>query len=295
MAERLHTIYLHSEYLTGELPPVERRAVEVHLRVCAVCRQELRLLRQAVAALQELPLETTPADFIEKLNRRIDQEAGLCHGEEPVVREAVLATLARSVHSLGRVLFWPWYVQLPLYASVAVLALATLLLRASPEKTKAPLALPTTPAPLALGPLPQRMESGAGETMQPVGTVGPAAEKLLPALAASPSPIETRNAGQRLMWRVVGTELAILHQQVKVLVRQIAEALIVQEDELLLVISLPTQSLPALRQELSTLGEASTPETGVIPTTPTTLLHIKFVRSPSVVSPPHPEQPSNRS
>jgi hypothetical protein len=187
------------------------------------------------------------------------------------------------------------YVKLPLYASVIVLALATLLLRVSPEKTKATLALPTASAPLPPGPLSQRIGSGTGETMQPVDIAGPAAEKLFPALTAPPSPTETRDVGQRLMWRVVGTEPVILRQQVKALVGQIAEALIVQEDELLLVISLPTQRLPALRQELSMLGETSTAEAGVIPNTPTTLLHVKFIHSPSVILPPHPEQPSSRS
>jgi hypothetical protein len=206
-----------------------------------------------------------------------------------------LATLATWVYSLGRILFWPRYVKLPLYTSVAVLGLAALLLRASPEKTTATLALPTASAPLPLEPLSPQRGSIASETMQPVGTAGSTAEKVLPALAAPPSPTETPNVDQRLMWRVAGTEPAILRQQVKALVGRIAGALIVQEDEFLLVISLPTETLPALREELSALGEASVPEASGIPNTPITLLHVKFVRSPSVVLPPHPEQPSSRS
>src|SRR5919108_3338487 len=77
MADRSQKIHLVFRYLEGELSLPERQVVEVHLRICAVCRQELTLLRQIVDALQELPLEITPVDFMEKLNRRIEQEAGL--------------------------------------------------------------------------------------------------------------------------------------------------------------------------------------------------------------------------
>jgi len=74
MADRSHKIPLFSRYLEGGLSLTERQAVEVHFRVCAVCRQELTWLCQTVDALQELPLETTPVDFMEKLNRRIERE-----------------------------------------------------------------------------------------------------------------------------------------------------------------------------------------------------------------------------
>src|SRR5215813_13221579 len=83
MTDRVHKIHLLSWYLAGELSPNDQQAVAAHLRICAVCQQELHLLRQTVAALQALPLEETSADFVERLNARIDQEAELRHPQEP--------------------------------------------------------------------------------------------------------------------------------------------------------------------------------------------------------------------
>ncbi len=76
MADREHRVHLLSCYLEGELSRTEREATEEHIRTCVVCRRELALLHQTVDALQGMPLETTPADFVEKLNRRIEQTDG---------------------------------------------------------------------------------------------------------------------------------------------------------------------------------------------------------------------------
>lgn len=73
MMEHVHLKHVLSEYLEGELLLSERQTVGLHLKICAVCRQELRLLRQIVSALQRLPRETTPSDFRDKLRIRIEQ------------------------------------------------------------------------------------------------------------------------------------------------------------------------------------------------------------------------------
>ena len=83
---------------------------------------------------------------------------------------------------------------------------------------------------------------------------------------------------ESLTWRVVGSDLVSLREQTKAIVGQIAEAVIVKENESLLIISLPTQKLPAVHQELSKLGSISTPETEATPHAPTTLLRLRFVR-----------------
>jgi hypothetical protein len=61
------------------------------------------------------------------------------------------------------------------------------------------------------------------------------------------------------------------------MVEQIPEAVLVKESETLLVLSLPTQKLSALRQELSKLGAVSASEEAV-PEAPTTLLRLMFVQ-----------------
>src|SRR2546422_3456172 len=97
MADRSHKIPLFSRYLEGGLSLTERQAVEVHFRVCAVCRQELTWLCQTVDALQELPLETTPVDFMEKLNRRIEQAVEPCRLQSHEGRSHTLVVVGNTV------------------------------------------------------------------------------------------------------------------------------------------------------------------------------------------------------
>ena len=84
---------------------------------------------------------------------------------------------------------------------------------------------------------------------------------------------------ESLTWRVTTSDPTALRERAKTFVGQISEAAIVKESESLLVVSLPTQKLPALRQELSKLGSVSTPEGETTPSAPTTLLRLMFVRS----------------
>jgi hypothetical protein len=83
---------------------------------------------------------------------------------------------------------------------------------------------------------------------------------------------------ESLTWRVTAGDPAALHQQAKALVGQISEAVVVKENESLLVVSLPTQKLTTLRQELSKLASVSTPEGEATASAPTTLLRLMFGR-----------------
>lgn len=81
---------------------------------------------------------------------------------------------------------------------------------------------------------------------------------------------------ESLTWQITSSEQATLHQQVKQLLASIAEAMIVKETERLLVVSLPTKELPALRQALQKLGTVSAPD--VEGSAPTTLLRLTFTQ-----------------
>lgn len=91
MAKQLHKVYLLSPYLEGELTQTQRKAVELHLRACAYCRQEFSLLRRAIDALDEVPLEETSADFLVKLKRRMDQATPPWRAKEPYTQRQVPA------------------------------------------------------------------------------------------------------------------------------------------------------------------------------------------------------------
>ncbi|HEV8715725.1 MAG TPA: hypothetical protein VGX03_23215, partial [Candidatus Binatia bacterium] len=90
--------------------------------------------------------------------------------------------------------------------------------------------------------------------------------------AAQDFPEGSSSVIESLTWRVTTSDPAALHQRTKALVGQIPEAVVVKENESLLVVSLPTQKLPTLRQELSKLGSVSPAEGEAPPSAPTTLL-----------------------
>ena len=97
--------------------------------------------------------------------------------------------------------------------------------------------------------------------------------------AAQDFPEGSSSVIESLTWRVTVSDPATLHEQAKALVGQIPEAVVVKENESLLVVSLPTQKLSMLRQELSKLGAVSTSDKEATPSAPTTLLRLMFVRS----------------
>jgi len=98
-----------------------------------------------------------------------------------------------------------------------------------------------------------------------------------PSTPTSAFPEGSSSVIESLTWRVVGSDPTALRQQAKTVVGQIPEAVLVKESETLLVFSLPTQKLSALRQELNKLGTLSASE-GAVPDAPTTLLRLMFVQ-----------------
>jgi anti-sigma factor RsiW len=52
-----------SEYIDGEMPDGDRRALEAHLAACGDCRSELDALRAAVEAVAALPVRPAPANL----------------------------------------------------------------------------------------------------------------------------------------------------------------------------------------------------------------------------------------
>jgi len=97
--------------------------------------------------------------------------------------------------------------------------------------------------------------------------------------AAEDFPEGSSSVIESLTWRVTVSDPATLREQAKALVGHIPEAVVVKENESLLVVSLPTQQLSALRQQLSKLGSVSTPDGEATPSAPTTLLRLMFVHS----------------
>jgi hypothetical protein len=112
-----------------------------------------------------------------------------------------------------------------------------------------------------------------------------ATEDLPPSVPPVASSTGTSSVVAALRWRVVGSEPAALHQQVKALVGRMAGAVIVKEEEHLLLISLPTPELPAFYQELSKMGQVSALEADLAPGSPTTLLQVTFIQQVAVSYP----------
>ncbi|HET6366651.1 MAG TPA: zf-HC2 domain-containing protein [Pseudomonadales bacterium] len=135
---------LHSALLDGELAPAERAQVEAHLATCADCTAELAALARTLGMLHALPTARAPLGFVDR------------------VLEA-----ARPMpwhRRLGRRLFQPLRVKLPLEAAAVVLVAlgAVYVFQNTPELQQAarqeqpasapvPVAPPATPAP-ATGP-----------------------------------------------------------------------------------------------------------------------------------------------
>lgn len=86
----------------------------------------------------------------------------------------------------------------------------------------------------------------------------------------SSSIIETRS------WQLSGSDLTALHAQAKAAVAEIDEAVLVKEEDGLLVVSLPTQQLSELRERLTALGATYTTREKTDPQAPTTLLRLTF-------------------
>ena len=86
----------------------------------------------------------------------------------------------------------------------------------------------------------------------------------------SSSIIETRS------WQLSATDPLALHAQTRTVVAQMAGVVVVKDEAGLLVVSLPTPLLSALREKLGALGVLHTAADSPAPQAPTTLLRLRF-------------------
>ncbi len=61
-----------SEYVDGRLPEQTARAIDEHCASCASCARELASLRAYRDAMSSLSRKSAPADFLRKINERLD-------------------------------------------------------------------------------------------------------------------------------------------------------------------------------------------------------------------------------
>ena len=108
---------------------------------------------------------------------------------------------------------------------------------------------------LALGSLMASASSWAEEAVYPEG---------------SSSIIETRS------WQLSATDPLALQSQTRAAVAQMDGVVVVKDEAGLLVLSLPTPLLAALRERLSALGALHIPAETPAPQAPTTLLRVRF-------------------
>lgn len=99
-------------------------------------------------------------------------------------------------------------------------------------------------------------------------TVGRAEEAVYP--EGSSSIIETRS------WQLSAANPLALHAQARTAVAQMDVVVVVKDEDGLLVLSLPTPLLSALREKLGVLGVLHTAAESPAPQAPTTLLRVRF-------------------
>lgn len=87
----------------SDLSPQELDTLEAHALVCGECKRELEFMRSIINTVQSLPEIDPPADFLDKINERIDKEERLsvriCRKAVPYVRRygALAACLAIGI------------------------------------------------------------------------------------------------------------------------------------------------------------------------------------------------------
>ena len=99
-------------------------------------------------------------------------------------------------------------------------------------------------------------------------TVGWAEEAVYP--EGSSSIIETRS------WQLSAADPLALHAHARIVVAQMDGVVVVKDEDGLLVVSLPTPLLSALREKLGALGVLHTAAESPAPQAPTTLLRVRF-------------------
>ncbi len=108
-----------SEYIDGRLPAGLERPIEEHCASCDACAKELAFLRAYRTRMSSLPRKTSPADFLDKLNSRLDV---------PEPRRGIVRTL-----------FHPARVKLPIEAAGLLAAAALVFVILLPDEARRPI------------------------------------------------------------------------------------------------------------------------------------------------------------
>ena len=82
----------------SDLSPQELDTLEAHALVCGECKRELEFMRSIINTVQSLPEIDPPADFLDKINERIDKEERL---PVRICRKAVPYVKIRSTCSMS--------------------------------------------------------------------------------------------------------------------------------------------------------------------------------------------------
>ena len=231
-------------------------------------------------------------------------------GMPPDIQNVSIPSVARLtpsmspwiVHRLGR--FWrrvcfPMRLQLPLYAAVGVAVAVAFLLHSSPQELAPDQNITLVRPQNVTQPPHQKLASVDVREPQPPGASTSPPQPILdihtPPVPQSPlaqssqgqdpllpsSPIAALEGAlpmeESVVWRVEGAQPEGMRAQAKVLAQQIPGALIVQEGDGLLVLSLPTPQLPAFEQALRELGQVHTGGSQADPANPTTTLQVRFL------------------
>lgn len=103
---RVHELL--EEYARNELPGRESSIVKLHLETCTSCREHYNFIRKYLEEVKTMPKYGAPDDFIESLNRRINENNS-----------------SFSLRKFFDIMFSPWKIKLPLEAA-ALLVIGTI-------------------------------------------------------------------------------------------------------------------------------------------------------------------------
>ena len=61
-----------SEYIDGEMTDAElEQRIRLHIRGCPLCEAFFRTMRETIAVLHQVPVQTAPAGFTDRVRRNI--------------------------------------------------------------------------------------------------------------------------------------------------------------------------------------------------------------------------------
>lgn len=211
----------------------------------------------------------------------------------------VFPRLTQGLYQFWQTLCFPLRLKLPLYTAVGVAVVAAFLFRSFPEgrsanrdktltKTQTSTESPRQDLASIDIPAPQPPQTPTSSAQHVSNVPPPPVPKPSPAqlpgkqeiLLPSPPIAALEGAppvAEPIVWRVEGEQPEVMQAQAKVLAQRISGVLIVQEEDGLLLLSLPTEQLPAFGQAVRELGQVQTMGGETDPAKPTTTIQIRFL------------------